>query len=68
LFQVLEENEIITDNIAKKTNVLNNYAASLQNKYYFIAMNGSLINLYFGIIIIMRKNFSAYHPMFQNKF
>jgi hypothetical protein len=40
--------------------------SSLDKKYYFIAIIGSIIKLHFGIIItiIMRKNFSAYYPLF----
>ena len=44
--------------------------ASLKDKYYFIAMNGSIMKLYFGLIIPIDKheNIGGYYPLFQNKF
>ena len=44
--------------------------ASLEDKYYFIAMIGSIMKLYFGLIIPIdkHKNIGRYYPLFQNKF
>jgi hypothetical protein len=42
----------------------------LKDKYYFIAMIGSIMKLYFGLIIPLdnHRNIGRYYPLFQNKF
>ena len=44
--------------------------STLSDQYFFIAMIGSIMKLYFGLIIPIDKhqNFGVYAPMFQNKF
>jgi len=44
--------------------------SNLKNKYYFIAMIGTVMNLYFGLIIPVEKHreIEGYYPMFLNKF
>jgi hypothetical protein len=61
------ENELSFDSFQKQFYQLD---ASLKDKYYFIAMIGSIMKLYFGLIIPIDKheNIGGYYPLFQNKF
>ena len=61
------ENELAFDSFQKQFYQSN---ASLKDKYYFIAMIGSIMKLYFGLIIPIdkHKNIGGYYPLFQNKF
>jgi hypothetical protein len=64
---LLFENELAFDAFQKQ---FYQHEASLEDKYYFIAMIGSIMKLYFGLIIPIdkHKNIGRYYPLFQNKF
>jgi hypothetical protein len=61
------ENELSFDSFQKQFYQLD---ASLKDKYYFIAMIGSIMKLHFGLIIPIDKhqNIGIYAPLFQKKF
>ena len=61
------ENELAFDSFQKQ---FYQPDLTLKDKYYFTAMIGSIMKLYFGLIIPIDKhaNIGGYYPLFQNKF